>query len=197
MGMTNIDKQEIQKASEIIALAMFNDDLHKYFFPLEKQRMKKTQSLYKYRLKSHFSNVCKSSSMMEGLSIWEKPFSHANAISFRDAINGISLLFQIGFRDIIKMIKYQFWSIKIKESLIKDPYWYLELIAVHPKYQGKGIAGKMIKPTLELATNNNGSVYLETHNFNNISIYEKYGFKLILTEQIPGTVVNHYCMLRK
>jgi hypothetical protein len=39
--MQRIDKSEIEQAKKIFALAMFDDDLHKYFFPDEKSRIEK------------------------------------------------------------------------------------------------------------------------------------------------------------
>jgi len=87
-------------------------------------------------------------------------------------------------------------SSKIRSILITDPYWYLSLVAVSPLYQGKGFASKLIKPILEKASQEKVDVYLETQNVNNVAIYEKYGFKLIHSEKICNSEVNHYCMIK-
>jgi len=39
--MKLINKSDIAQAKKIFALAMFDDDLHKYFFPDEKSRIEK------------------------------------------------------------------------------------------------------------------------------------------------------------
>lgn len=59
---------------------------------------------------------------------------------------------------------------------VTKPLWYLELIAVHPAYQGRGLGNVMMKRLLAEVDN---PVVLECTSEQNISFYEKHGFKLI------------------
>lgn len=61
------------------------------------------------------------------------------------------------------------------------PLWYIELIAVHPAYQGRGLGNIMMKRLLAEVDN---PVVLECTSEQNISFYEKHGFKLIKRSQL-------------
>jgi ribosomal protein S18 acetylase RimI-like enzyme len=194
--MESLKKSEIKLAAKVFAQAMFNDDIHKYLLPDEKTRLKKLEHLYVFKLKSEINNAYKTSSDLEGVCIWESPDNHHSAITFYDIISGFPLIFTIGLANLRRMIKYQVWSTKIRESLMKRKYWYLNVIAVCPDHQGKGFATKLIKQIIERATENNEDVYLETQNKNNIAIYERYGFKLIETYPFENTGISHFCMIK-
>jgi GNAT superfamily N-acetyltransferase len=193
--LQRIDRSEIEEAKKIFALAMFDDVLHKYFFPDEKSRIEKLQYFYEFKLKTMLLNTYKTSEKHEGFCIWEKPNEHRSAITFNDVIEGFSLAFNLGIFSLVRMIRYQFWSTKQKRRLVSDPYWYLDTVVVSPYYQGKGFASKMIKPILSTANAKGEKVYLETQNIKNVSIYEKYGFKLISTQYLNNQV-THYAMVK-
>jgi ribosomal protein S18 acetylase RimI-like enzyme len=193
--MQLIDISEIEQAKKIFALAMFNDDLHKYFFPDEKSRIEKLEHFYEFKLKTMLLNTYKTSENFEGFCIWEKPNEHRSAITLNDVIEGFSLVFNVGIFSLFRMVRYQFWSTKQKKRLVSDPYWYLDTIVVSPDYQGQGFASKMIKPFLSEANVKGDKVYLETQNIKNVPIYEKFGFKLIST-QYPNKQITHFAMVK-
>ena len=39
--------------------------------------------------------------------------------------------------------------------------------------------------------------YLDTHNPNNVSLYQRFGFEVVHEDEIPGTSVRHWAMLRQ
>ena len=193
--MQRIDKSEIEQAKKIFALAMFDDDLHKYFFPDEKSRIEKLEYLYEFKLKTMLLNTYKTSEKYEGFCIWEKPNEHRSAITFNEVIEGFSLVFNVGICSLVRMVRYQCWSTKQKKRLVSEPYWYLDTVVVSPDYQGKGFASKMIKPFLSEANAKGDKVYLETQNIKNVPIYEKYGFKLISTQYL-NKQITHFAMVK-
>jgi ribosomal protein S18 acetylase RimI-like enzyme len=193
--MQRIDKSEIKQAKKIFALAMFDDDLHKYFFPDEKSRIEKLEYFYEFKLNTMLLQTYKTSEKYEGFCIWEKPNEHRSAIAFNDVIEGFSLVFKVGIFSLVRMVRYQFWSSKQKKRFISEPYWYLDTVVVSPDYQGKGFASKMIKPFLSEANVKGDKVYLETQNIKNVPIYEKYGFKLISTQYL-NKKITHFAMVK-
>lgn len=193
--MQRIDISDIEQAKKIFALAMFDDDLHKYFFPDEKSRIKKLEHFYKFKLKTMLLSTYKTSERLEGFCIWEKPNEHRSAITLNDVIEGFSLVFDVGIFSLFRMIRYQLWSTKQKKGVVSDPYWYLDSIVVSPDYQGQGFASKMIKPFLSEASANGDKVYLETQNIKNVPVYEKLGFKLMST-QYPNKQITHFAMVK-
>lgn len=65
-------------------------------------------------------------------------------------------------------------------SKVAKPLWYLEFIAVHPSYQGRGLGSTMMKRLLAEIDN---PVVLECTSEENIPFYEKHGFKLLERSQ--------------
>ena len=64
------------------------------------------------------------------------------------------------------------------------PYWYLEIIATRPDWQGKGAAGKLLRWGLERADQQGVEVYLEASP-DGKPIYEHFGF-----EEVERLVVD-------
>ncbi len=77
-----------------------------------------------------------------------------------------------------------------------EPHWYLPLIGVDPSQQGNGIGSALMKHAL-IPCNRDGTLaYLESSNPRNISLYERYGFKVIGEIQV-GSSPTMRPMLRK
>ena len=194
--MESLELKDISLAAKIFSKAMVNDPLHVFFFPNPKTRERKIFSLYYFSMKINHLNVQRTTDNFEGVILLEKPFEHIFKISLKEFIFGSFLFFKVGPRSLLRMMKYQEWSSKLKKESIADPYWYLGVVVVDPDCQGKGFASKLIKPMLAKADEQNHKVYLETQNPNNIPIYEKYGFVTVSEHKIPGSDVFHYIMVR-
>jgi len=196
-SLEKLEKREIKTAARVFVRAMNTDPLLGYFFPDHKIRFQKLMLLYTYILKIQFDNVSKTSPKIEGLIIWEKPFEHHSSISIKNIVLGLNLVFKLGFGSLIKMVKYYTWAVKIRNRYIDDPYWYLDVIVVDPLYQGRGFASTLIRPILEIAGKKKEKIYLETQNKDNITIYQKYGFRLVQRFVISGTNLDHFVMIKE
>lgn len=54
--------------------------------------------------------------------------------------------------------------------------WYLSILGVHPSQQGKGIAGELLRATLDRADKLGVQCFLETFNPLSLPFYERFGF---------------------
>lgn len=61
----------------------------------------------------------------------------------------------------------------------KEPHWYLALIGVDVRYQGQGVASKLLKPMIDKFDCEECMAYLESTNAINIPLYERFGFDLV------------------
>ncbi|KAJ6084915.1 hypothetical protein N7499_004544 [Penicillium canescens] len=74
------------------------------------------------------------------------------------------------------------------------PHYYLDMLAVHPSHQGRGLASKLLKWGLAHADEEGVEVYLSSSPEGK-PVYEKYGFQgLESFSPFPGYV--QVCMLR-
>ncbi|MFT5690990.1 MAG: GNAT superfamily N-acetyltransferase [Oceanicoccus sp.] len=65
------------------------------------------------------------------------------------------------------------------ESYHPENCWYLPLLAVDPKMQGKGRGAVILKHVLQLCDNDHLPAYLESSNPTNISLYQRHGFEVM------------------
>lgn len=58
----------------------------------------------------------------------------------------------------------------------EEPHWYLPLIGVDPRFQGKGVGSLLMKHALGICDRDGVAAYLESSNPRNIPFYERHGF---------------------
>jgi ribosomal protein S18 acetylase RimI-like enzyme len=86
---------------------------------------------------------------------------------------------------------------RMHECLAPPKHMYLHILGVDPQHQGKGYAGKLLKPMLARLYKEKLACYLETLDEKNVGLYEHFGFKLIEESVIPGTTLTNRAMLRE
>ena len=69
----------------------------------------------------------------------------------------------------------------------KAPHWYLPLIGTDPAQQGKGFDSILMHHALKRCDRDNVPAYLETSNARNISLYERFGFRLLGKIQVGSS----------
>ena len=110
---------------------------------------------------------------------------------------GLGLFFHSGPALIGRLITYETYAMKLKKEFTGNVDWYLYNLSVKRSAQGKGIAGKLLRPMLEFCDRENIVSYLETNKESNVSLYKHFGFELAKSELIPKSPVMHYAMVRQ
>ncbi|KAI0080930.1 hypothetical protein K474DRAFT_1657091 [Panus rudis PR-1116 ss-1] len=80
--------------------------------------------------------------------------------------------------------QYAVLSRKMIDPEVKKNGWTANMLAVHPKYQGKGIATELMLAGEALAKANNIPVTLETGSQNTVRMYQHLGYRLLGTEKM-------------
>jgi ribosomal protein S18 acetylase RimI-like enzyme len=79
---------------------------------------------------------------------------------------------------------------------MKLPHWYLELLAVDPKYQGQGFARMLLKPFLKHLDKKKLPIWLVTTTKRNLGFFEKFDFSILEEIIIPNTNIVSWFMVR-
>jgi ribosomal protein S18 acetylase RimI-like enzyme len=58
-----------------------------------------------------------------------------------------------------------------------EPHWYLPMIGVHPREQGRGCGSALLRRALARCDRDGLPAYLESTNPRNVSLYKRFGFK--------------------
>jgi GNAT superfamily N-acetyltransferase len=192
-----LSRKMYPRAAEVYAAAMQADPLFVHFYPDPVRRPEQLLALYRYKLASSGGKIYSISPAGEGCAIWIPPGGSAEPLLCLDLLSSLlRLLWLTPLAALGKMLRYDRFSRALHHALIPAPHRYLDGIAVSPQQQGKGFAGRLIRPILALADAGGIPCYLETQNLRNVPIYARFGFDLLREVVLPGTSVRHFAMLR-
>ena len=66
----------------------------------------------------------------------------------------------------------------IERAHPREPHHYLAVLGIDPPYQGRGLATRLLSPTLARADDEGLTAYLETAKESNVALYRRYGFEV-------------------
>jgi len=96
-----------------------------------------------------------------------------------------------------KMLVFNKYIDRKHSELVPMKHWYLFLLGVEPRHQGKGYASNLLRGMLYRIDKEGLPCYLETEVEKNVPIYEHFGFEVIDEFIVPNTMVKIWAMLRK
>jgi len=60
-----------------------------------------------------------------------------------------------------------------------EPHWFLPLIGIDPKHQGKGLGGALLAHVTDICDRDDVLAYLESSNPRNVPLYQRHGFEIM------------------
>ena len=78
----------------------------------------------------------------------------------------------------------------------REPHWYLPLIGIDPKHQGRGLGGALLDHGLEICDRDGALAYLESSNPRNVPLYQRHGYEIMGRIQF-GSSPTLVAMLRR
>ena len=191
-------RTDLEKLAEAAADAYKDYPLHNWFMSGKyNEKISKEIMLISLKIMHKSGIIYADSKDMNGFTVWlSNDYNGIKTLPFLFN-GGFKLIFTFKFKLIARMISYEEFAVGIENELTDDKNWYLYNLSVKKEAQGKGIASKLLKPMLEFYDEQNIRCFLETNNYPNIAIYERFGFKLKKEAMIPDSNVNHYAMFRE
>jgi GNAT superfamily N-acetyltransferase len=196
IGMAEPD---LDAAAVIQARAFFDDPLFEFVFPDETVRRVHLPSIMRIGLSAglHVGHVHTTRSTMLGHAVWLPPGStHMSDDRLGEA----------GFADVehpmdesalARFGTFMQQSSAIHDRLMPGPHWYLMILGVDPPYQGRGIGGALMAPTLARADEAGLPCYLETAKQRNVVYYRKHGFEVAEEQTVAGDGPPVWMMIRQ
>lgn len=86
---------------------------------------------------------------------------------------------------------------EVHKRTVSRPHWYLGALAVDPDRQRRGIGSALLQPVLARADESRTPCYLETQSRANAAFYERQGFLIVNEEEVEGTGLTMWGMLRE
>ncbi|WP_105616405.1 GNAT family N-acetyltransferase [Vallitalea okinawensis] len=191
-----LGKKDINKSAEILAKAFYDYPMYRHILG-EQHSLENIKVFLKFLIKYSvlYGEAYACSSELEGIILFTD-FKDYNMNFFRSLRAGVLSLIKLGQDSGKKFTEYDEFSTRIHKKSLKEQHQYLMLIGVDPEKQGQGFGSKLLTPMLRIAEQKGHPCYLETHNENNVQIYEKYGFKVISEDIVPGTDIIQFSMVK-
>ena len=199
-GLVRINKSNAEPCIRVLVKAFRKYPLFQYYFPTESTRREKI-SYYVLSLLVYsgirFGEVSATSSNLEGVAIWIP--SNNYPLTFWKMLRSVPLskIFGLGRYGGSKMMDFNDYIDRVHQRQAPFNHWFLQAIGVATRFQGKGYASKLLRPMLSKIDKEHLPCYLETINEKNVSIYERFGFKIIDKSIVPETKFTNWAMLRK
>ncbi|MFC1942652.1 GNAT family N-acetyltransferase [Chloroflexota bacterium] len=196
--LIRLKKAHINPASRMMARAFQNYPINVHVYPDAAEREARLPYMFEYHLRYclTYKLTYTTSDQLEGLAIWMR-LEKISMSYWRYISSG-------AFWPVLKMGReakrraqpfFEFADKKHKE-LAPFTHWYLMLIGVDPKFQGKGYSSLLMKEMFSRIDEEGLPCYLETQVEKNVSIYQRFGFKIIDEFTIPETTIMTWAMLR-
>lgn len=68
----------------------------------------------------------------------------------------------------------------------RPEHWYLHYLGTEPALQGRGLGSALLRPMLALCDRDGLGAYLESSSERNRALYERHGFSVVETFDMPG-----------
>jgi ribosomal protein S18 acetylase RimI-like enzyme len=198
-GLTSVTGKNIKPAALTLAKAFQDYPVSRFFEPDDEKRRKSQPRTFRDVLKMNLKHgaVYGTSPKMEGVAVWILVDKTKPAPPHRRTLRE---LFEALFGDKEKQKKRQAlftYSQEVRNRVLPEHYWYLQLLGVDPDCQRQGWASRLLKPMLEIADRDGLPCFLETQQPRNVSLYGHFGFLIVEEGTIPMSDVYSWAMVRK
>jgi len=182
----------------MLSRAFWNYPVSSYAYPDELVRGKRLPYFFQYVLYycTKYGEVYTTSQKMEGIAIWLPSDNYP--MIFWKLLRSVPMpvFFGLGWESGLKMKSFGDYIDGVHNRLTPYKHWFLQTIAVDPESQGKGYAGKLLRPMLARMDEECIPCYLETIDEENVSLYEHFSFKVVDKSAVPKTNLTSWAMLR-
>ena len=192
-----LEKKDIDRSTDVAAKAFFDYPMNKYILG-DNHNLDNIKIITRFIIKYCilYGQAYASSPEIEGIILYSA-FSNYKFSLFRSLRAGAISLYKLG-RDAGKRFnEYDQFCLKKHKESIKEPHQYIILLGVNPEFQGQGYGKKLLLSVLQAAEKKGEPCYLETHTYENVSIYRKFGFEIVSEEKIPGTDIVNWAMVKR
>jgi len=143
-----------------------------------------------------YNHIYTTTGNIKGVAAWIPP-GKSNLNILRFGTQPLTLPFQIGWRGVWRILSVIIEFEKYHKRDMPQPHWYLSILGVAPATQGQGIGSLLLAPILQLADQQSLPCYLETSTEKAVRFYQKNGFEVLRTIELPKQNLQLWTMKRE
>jgi ribosomal protein S18 acetylase RimI-like enzyme len=128
---------------------------------------------------------CYTNQERDGVALWLLPGKTAMTPGRMYQAGMLSAPFKLGLSAFNRFMGFASHTDKHHKEAAPMPHYYLFALGVKPSAQGKGIGGILLKSMLKRIDQEKMPAYLETQKESNVSLYQRFGFKVAAQGAFP------------
>ena len=173
-----LDPSQLEAASNALMMRFSTDPFQRWLMP--------DPTIYYKNFKKWTINTCKQSFLEEG--VYGDENNYGTAVWFPPGFDIDFAHVSETYKEIPKDRKAEAFKMfeMMGESRVHDA-WYLEYLAVDPSKQGSGLGSLILKESLKVIDELGEAAYLESSNPQNMSLYERFGFRFLKKIQVGSS----------
>lgn len=196
-GMRRLEQRDFPRAKAVLGRAFCDYNLMVYAQPRDKRRGPAVAHLYGALLWDCLARgEAYANAAFTGITAWLRPGT--DIPNFWQQVQAGMLRLPLGFglRGFRRLLDYDEVGRRMHHQYAPEPHWYLAAIGVEPGQQGRGIGSSLMSPMLAQADAQGVACWLDTHQEQNVRLYERHGFQVAERTAPRGHDIPVYGMLR-
>lgn len=196
-GLQRLIKPHLPQTATMLGRAFYDDPLSIYIYPQGAERERRLSLMFTIALRYtlRYGEIT-TTSEGTGAACWLPPGNTSMTMPRLLRTGALAEVFKMGLSATRRMEYAASYTEKMHKRHITEPHWYLWVLGVEPEHQGEGIGGSLLRDGLARADASQLPCYLETMKPENVSLYQKFGFKVVEEADIPGSNVHVWSMVR-
>jgi hypothetical protein len=191
-----LEPSQVDGLAAVLSLAFYEGPNFRYMIPDDHARLSLLPAFFHVAIRtSQLYGVVHTTQALDGGALWIGP-GHALTPGRMVRTGFLSIPFQLGWANFRHCLNLGARLDEVHQRLAGGLHWYLMAHGVEPSKQGGNIGGALIEPVLSRADSEGLPCYLETFNERNLPFYERHGFRIAGSGNIPGGGPDFWAMLR-
>ncbi|EKF73150.1 hypothetical protein A11A3_15147 [Alcanivorax hongdengensis A-11-3] len=189
---------DVDAIARVLAKAFQQDPLFRHFFPRPETRQANAFLTFRF-LASHARSkgqIVITDGDLHGAAVWVPSHHYHRSVVDMLRFGATRMALRQSPAALLRQIRASDHMETLHRRLIPQPHWYLSLLGVDPTQQGRGLSRELLQPMLAQADSAALPCFLDTHNPDNVSLYQRFGFQVVHEGLMPGTTVRHWAMQR-
>jgi GNAT superfamily N-acetyltransferase len=186
--------EDIDAASLSVARAFaWHEPWGAWALPDEATREATLRGMVASDIRDRFLPLGRASTIDDGacVSLWCPPASHPNAAKFGPRRD----------EDAYALFGERLEGLREADALLRTlvpegDHWYLDTLATEPGRMRQGLGGRLLDYDLDWLDGAGATAALDTHGADNVSFYERHGFELVASSEVPHGGPPLFVMLR-